>query len=85
MNPNKTQKKIIWFAIIIMAIMMLFPPWVRVYDRGLSSFAGYSIIFTLRNISSSGDVALFNLDFKRLLIQFFCVITIAGSLLYIYK
>lgn len=61
MKINKLQKKIIAIAALIIALMLIFPPY-RIYGFGASSQAvletGYSLIFELPMRASIDGVTL---------------------------
>jgi len=87
MKMNSKQKKVIVFAVAVMVLMTLFPPWTQTFHRTggatLRKPAGYSFIFDAPE--PSVYAAGIQLDFSRLLLQWFVVALIAGGLVFAFK
>jgi hypothetical protein len=73
MNLNTTQKIIIWIAVIVIALMIIYPPWIQKTER-VEKFLGYSLL------TSPPAANFYTLDYKRILLQLSGVIIITLAL-----
>ena len=89
MNLNKKQKMILCLSIVIIALMLLFPPFYHKIYRG-SEFVGYHCLFTGPQTGSlfwtnREPIANARIDKDRLFLQFLIVIVLSGGALYLLK
>ena len=82
---NHKQKIVIWAAIAVIALMCLFPPWIKfnasrtsVYGQSYTSI-GYRPIFLPPKTTS--NITGFSIDLKRLFVQIFVVVIVVSGYL----
>ncbi|MBI4027691.1 MAG: hypothetical protein HY360_22075 [Verrucomicrobia bacterium] len=81
---NKKQKIVIRLAVLIAALLGLFPPWVQTYHHVQVGYSRvptrYAFIGTPPSPQSGGPYYGVQVDLTRLLLQWFVVVLIAGGL-----
>lgn len=72
-----------WIGITIIALMGLFPPWhTQIPQRGTQKPFGYAFIFAPPEVESAVYPTL---NIPRLMIQWFLVSVVTGSLIITFK
>lgn len=74
---NKTQRKVLLIAAVVVALMVIFPPYVVKNYKQMTISAGYGFLFDLpAYIMQSGGQIPASVDIKTLLVQIIGVLIV---------
>jgi len=76
---NLPQKITIWIGAVIIVVMLLFPPWERIYESGDTTHHGFHWI------NYWGGIGPFIINTELLIIQIFAAIAITTGLVISFK
>lgn len=55
---NQRQRKVLYWAVAVIVVMLLFPPFVEHYRGGIVRNCGYEFLFTPPNSSCTVDTGM---------------------------
>ncbi len=76
---NETQRKILLATAGVVALMVIFPPYITENYKGVPIMAGYGFLFDLPSyVSQSGSSIPASVNVKTLLVQIFGAVVVGG-------
>jgi hypothetical protein len=76
---NETQRKVLLTTAGVVALMIVFPPYIAENYRGVPVMAGYGFLFDLPSyVMQSGSSIPSSVNVKTLLMQIFGAVVVGG-------
>ena len=82
---NKNQRIVLFATVVILIVMLLFPPFMSQYLQGVTVNAGYSFILTPPTYELSYISCKSQVNPSLLGLQFLIVATVGGILCLVFK